>query len=134
MKKSAATKSFELAIAAPQVVAHRLQRMSTLGPTSSVADYMEMHRMWSEKVVAFSQSWAAMYVEAFRFQQSFWTASSSLWLSPWVGGSGFDLTRTLWGDARAAERFWGKAIAPIHSKAVANSKRLGRAKPAARSR
>jgi hypothetical protein len=60
-----ATKSWELSLAAPQVVAQRVTRMMTAGPNPSARDQQEFMRMGNEKVVAFYESWMAMWGEAY---------------------------------------------------------------------
>lgn len=93
----------EMAFAAPQVVAHRTLRMAAAGHAPSARDQAEFMRMGTEKVAAFYQSWMAM-----------WTAMWSLQM---------DFLRTMstagWGVA-------GAGLAPVHRRAVANARRLGR--------
>jgi len=59
-------KSTELAFAAPYVVAHRLTRMALAGASPSARDRKEFTKMGSEKLLAFNQSWNAMFLEAAR--------------------------------------------------------------------
>ena len=105
---SLALKSAELAGAAPQVIAMRLTRMAAAGHQPTAHDRAEMFRMGNEKLMAFSQSWLAM-----------WTA---WWLLPlrlgfnWRGAG-----------ARAATTILGEGLAPIHKAATANVRRLTRA-------
>ena len=58
--KSIGSKSAELALAVPQVVAHRLTRMAIAGPKLSKRDQKEFQRMVAEKKNAFTESWIAM--------------------------------------------------------------------------
>ncbi|MDE2613326.1 MAG: hypothetical protein KGL78_07785 [Burkholderiales bacterium] len=105
----AAVKAGELALAAPQVVAHRLARMALAGPVLSARDRQEFTGMVLEKQRAFVESWAAMSAEAMKLAASPWTA--------W------------WTPARlqsAALRIADRGLAPVHGKAVANAKRLRR--------
>lgn len=112
--RSLAAQTFELGIAAPQVIAHRIARMASAGTSLSARDRTEFHRMGMEKIAAFSEAWAAMATQAFvenqrfalRFMQSFWLPRSEL--------------------NRAAARTLGKGLAPVRRRAVANAKRLGR--------
>ena len=60
-RKSAATKAFELSIAAPQVIAHRTARMLAAGANPGARDRLEMQRMATEKVFAFWESMHAMW-------------------------------------------------------------------------
>ena len=104
-RKSLAVKTFELGLAAPQVIAHRLARM----------DHAEFHRMGFEKIAAANEAWVAMGLQAFlehqKLMQSFWF--------PWLRRPS---ATGQW------NRILGKGMAPIHRRAVANAKRLGRLK------
>ncbi len=75
-------KSVELGIAAPQVIAQRVQRMLTAGPVPSARDQREFLRMGSEKVTAFQQSWLAMgltwWQQSLQAQQQWWQACAGL--------------------------------------------------------
>lgn len=93
----------ELAFAAPQVVAHRTLRMASAGSRPSARDQAEFMRMGTEKVAAFYQSWGAMWMSMWSMQFDFMRSLSSAALS--VGGAG---------------------LGPVHRRAVANAKRLGR--------
>jgi hypothetical protein len=100
----------ELALAVPQVVAHRLTRMALAGPTLSARDRKEFHGMGQEKVVAFWQSWFGMG----------W-AVLQMWQKAWLAG--------LMGARAPAvdlNRIWSQGLAPVHRKATANAKRLAR--------
>lgn len=117
--------SFGLALAAPEVMAHRLTRMALVGPTPSQRDWEEFLLMWTEKVAAFYESWHAMYLEMFR-------ANLSLALSPiWFAGSiptGRRAHDHLTAHGRrAAVAILGAGLAPLHRRAAANAKRLRRA-------
>jgi hypothetical protein len=97
----------ELALAAPQVVAHRVGRMLTAGSTPSAADVAEFQRMGAEKVAAFFESWNAMAAQALRLQAQQLRFSPAAWWAPVV-------------DLAAA------GLAPVHRRATANAKRLAR--------
>jgi len=100
-------KSTELAFAAPYVVAHRLARMAIAGDSPSARDRKEFSRMGSEKILAFNQSWYAMWLEAMRANQ---TMTMSLYRSCWTVG----------------QRMMLAGLGPVHRGAVANAKRLRR--------
>ena len=70
-----ATKSLELSLAAPQVVAQRVTRMMTAGPNPSARDQQEFMRMGNEKVIAFYESWVGMWSQAYT---SYWQAAASM--------------------------------------------------------
>ncbi len=126
--QSIATKTAELAVAVPQVVAHRVTRMAIAGPTPSARDRKEFERMVAEKKVAFTQAWQAMASEAVLANQALaQSALRTIW------------TPTNWGKPAVADEFarqmqgatlgvLGKGLAPVHRKAVSNAKRLARTK------
>ena len=125
--RSLATQAAELAVAVPQVVAHRLTRMALSGPTLSPRDRKEFERMVAEKHSAFGEAWLAMSAEAaaanqqlaMSFLRSFVSIAQGRKPSP---------TRSAAAIHRAALEVLGKGLAPLHRKAVANAKRLGRTK------
>lgn len=125
--RSLATQTAELALAAPQVVAHRLTRMALAGHTPNARDRKEFQQMGAEKVAAFQESWMAMYLQAWRVQQQMMaTAMQSFWM-PWsrMGGSS---TNALEQWQKATIGILGQGMAPVHRRAVANAKRLNRTK------
>ena len=124
---SITTKAAELALAVPQVVAHRVTRMAIANPTLSERDRKEFKLIVAEKNTAFAQSWQAMASQAV-------TANQALALS---------MLRTVWAPANwgkpaaaklasqaqgAALGILSKGMSPVHRKAVANAKRLARTK------
>jgi hypothetical protein len=122
--RSVAVQQIELAMAAPQVVAHRVLRMMTAGATPQPRDTAEFARMVSEKTSAFSQSWVAS-----------WTA---MWWAPWRVVAELLRSRSAWGGVAnglaPVQRAWnrqgwniaGTSLAPVHRTAVANARRLRR--------
>jgi hypothetical protein len=123
--KSLAAQTFDLGIAAPQVIAHRLARMASAGTTLSARDRAEFQRMGMEKIAAVTEAWTAMATQAFlenqefalRFMQSLWFP----WMRPTPTAK--SVSRKL---NRAAMRTLGKVLVPVRRRAVANAKRLGR--------
>ncbi|MGA0611545.1 polyhydroxyalkanoate granule-associated phasin [Caldimonas sp. KR1-144] len=123
-----ARQAIELSVAAPLVVAQRMARMAAAGTanTLSARDRREFTRMGSEKLQAFQESWQAMGLQAWRAQFTFaqaWMADVS---RLWLGGVPF----VRWPDAtpwaKASARWIGAGLAPVHRRAVANARRLGR--------
>lgn len=125
--KSLSAKSAELALAVPQVVAHRIMRMALAGPKPSARDRKEFQSMVAEKQAAFAQSWTEMAQQTMRAQQAF---AASMMRAAWSPASwGAPATRSLLSQAQAsALGILGKGLAPVHRKAVANAKRLRRTK------
>lgn len=123
--KHMATQAAELAVAVPQVVAHRMLRMALAGGTPSARDRREFRLMGAEKMAAFQESWTAMWLEALRAQQQFsLSLLQPLWF-PWaVAWPSRHLSAARL--QRAALGVLGKGVAPVHRRAVANAKRLGR--------
>ena len=116
---SVAVKMAELAFAVPQVVAHRVTRMAIAGPILSQRDRKEFKLMCAEKTEAFGQSWNGMTMHAFRANQAL---AASIFRSFSSAGA---VTERLQGVALDV---LGKGLSPVHRKAVANAKRLGRTK------
>ena len=132
--QSLAAKSLELSWAAPQVVAQRVSRMMTAGPSPSVRDQQEFYRMGSEKVVAFSESWMGMWTQACT---SYWQAAASMVAAPELltptasnpfapFGVGKATKRIVKQQVHAVTDVLNAGIAPVHAKAVSNAKRLSR--------
>jgi len=126
-KKSLTTKAAELAVAVPQVVAHRLTRMAIAGPTLSERDRKEFNLMVAEKKTAFAQAWQAMATQSVRANQ---TLAASFFRSIWSASPRRKPTlgRVAAQLQSAALGVFGKGLAPVHRKAVANAKRLARTK------
>ena len=123
--KSLATKAAELAVAVPQVMAHRLTRMSIAGPKISARDRKEFDLMMNEKKTAFAEAWQAMAAQSLRANQTLATSFfRSVWsLSPRSKPTAAKVLRQM---QTAALGVFGKGLAPIHKKAVANAKRLAK--------
>ena len=105
-----ARQATELALAAPQVVAHRLTRMALAGPTPSARDRREFHGMAQEKLHAFWQSWFAMGWAMTESMQQAWMAM--------LQGARMPMLDT--------QRILSRGLAPVHRKATANARRLAR--------
>jgi hypothetical protein len=103
-----ARQATELAIAVPQVMAHRLTRMALAGATPSARDRREFHGMGQEKLTAFWQSWFAMGWATTQAMQQSWIAMLS--------GARVPLIDT--------HSILSRGMAPVHRKATANAKRL----------
>ena len=78
--------------------------------------------MGAEKFAAFGEAWTAMAAQAVLENQKLALSfMQSLWF-PWIR------SRPSRGTNQAALRILGKGLAPVHRRAVANAKRLGRAR------
>ena len=123
-----AKQTTELSFAAPQVVALRVARMATAGADPSDEDRREFTLMGAEKLAAFTESWHAMGMQMLQAQQHLWSgwwgycANPLKWAQPWEGmglaavGSQY---QQAWLDVMR------KGLKPVHSRAVANARRLG---------
>ncbi|NML47901.1 hypothetical protein HHL11_29395 [Ramlibacter sp. G-1-2-2] len=100
----------ELAVAVPQVVAHRLTRMALAGPNPSARDRREFHGMGAEKVVAFWQSWFAMGWATVESMQKMWIAGLQGARVPLID----------------VQQVMARGMAPVHRKATSNARRLAR--------
>ena len=116
----------ELAVAAPQVIAHRLARLALAGPAPSARDREEFRRMGAEKAAAFAESWNAMatgMLEANRTPMA--SLVRGFWSAPGARRSAASAARQV---GREAVGIVQRSLAPAHRRAVANAKRLGRIK------
>ncbi len=114
-----------LAIAAPQVVAHRMTRMAMAGPMPSARDQREFSRMVGEKNTVFAEAWQAMMRQTVHAHQTLaFALLRSVW-SPSAWGP-VALHNTAAEIQNAALGILDKGIAPVQRKAVANAKRLTR--------
>lgn len=100
----------ELAVAVPQVIAHRLARMALAGPLPNARDRREFHGMAQEKVHAFWQSWFAMGWATLEAMQKGWIAM--------LQGARVPLIDT--------QAILSRGMAPVHRKATANARRLAK--------
>ena len=120
-----ALQTLELALAAPQVWAHRMSRLTRAGHAPSRRDRQEFYLMGAEKVAAFYESWNAMFAEMFRANLKLALTPVLTWWWPWAYAG--RLPRP--GSARArrmAAAVLSKGLAPVHRRAVGNARRLGR--------
>lgn len=108
--RTLARQATELAIAVPQVMAHRLTRLALAGPRPSARDRREFHTMGQEKIHAYWQSWFAMGWAMVQAMQQAWIAMLQGARVPLID----------------AELLLAKGLAPVHRKATANARRLAR--------
>jgi hypothetical protein len=123
------TTLFDIALAAPQVIAHRTARMIAAGPQPNARDRREFTRMGQEKLDAVGESLVAMNLQLWRGQQAAAMAAFQTGLqlctAPW----------SLWSAAarppawhQLAERtlsgVMGSGMKPVHRRVTANAKRL----------
>lgn len=107
----------ELSIAAPQVIAHRINRLSVAG-MAAPAEWDEWYLMGSEKVAAFVESWQAIGLRSAALQQEAIEGLAAMFWQPWSGGLS---------AARVAEQALlaiSSGLEPVHRRAVANARRL----------
>ena len=100
--------------------------MAIGGAAPSARDRMELYRMSAEKIAAFNESWNAMGWEIFRANQQL---ASSFFVSLWSpSGRPESFARLAAGQLDTMLGILEKGFAPIHRRATANAKRLGRRK------
>jgi hypothetical protein len=117
----------ELALSVPPVVAHRVTRMALAGPTLSDRDCKEFQMMVSEKHAAFVQAWSEMAMYTFRANLALATAMLRLFFTPFSfkKPSAASVAAQV---QNAAVGVLSKGLAPIHRKAVSNTRRLAKTK------
>ncbi|PID60557.1 MAG: hypothetical protein CSB44_10010 [Gammaproteobacteria bacterium] len=126
--RSIPVQSLELALSAPVVIAARLGQFAAAGLAPAPADVREAGLMWVEKFGAMQESMLAMNIELSKCQQTLWRLYWRSLLEPQVAmtlaqRSSLELQRGL-------ERSMSAGLAPVHRRAVANAKRLGKARQA----
>jgi hypothetical protein len=124
--RSLAMQSFELGLAAPQVIAHRVARMAAAGSSPSARDRAEFQRMGVEKIAAANEAWTAMATQAFIENQKLAMGMmQSIWF-PWMRApTARSVSKQM---NRAGAAILGKGVAPVRRRAVANARRLRRLK------
>ena len=124
---SVALKSVELAMAVPQVVAHRVTRMALAVPRPSDRDRKEFQMMIHEKHAAFAQAWGDMAMQALRANQALTASVLRSFFMPFSckKPSAASVVAQV---QNAAIGVLGKGLAPVHRKAVSNARRLARTK------
>lgn len=116
----------ELAVAAPQVIAHRLARLALAGPAPSARDREEFRRMGAEKAAAFAESWNAMATGMLEANRTLMASLvRGFWSAPGARRSAASAARQVGCEAVGIVQ---RGLAPAHRRAVANAKRLGRIK------
>ncbi|HEX4857085.1 MAG TPA: polyhydroxyalkanoate granule-associated phasin [Limnobacter sp.] len=118
------TQALELSLAAPQVMAQRMVRMALAGSKPTPQDQKEFHEMSDEKVQAFYQSWAAIWVQMFKSQLAVAEAMTTAFTTAMVAGKALSADSTLQAISREANKVLYAGMEPVHRKAVANAKRL----------
>lgn len=134
-----AGKTAEMMFAVPQVIAHRTARMLAAGHTPSRRDQREFMRMGSEKVAAANEAWRDMGLQLMQQNQKMALSVMQAWWQGWAALMMAPMTmlstnrRTRLGPSsqqlqRAATQVLSAGLAPVHRRAVANAKRLGRSR------
>ena len=126
-KTSLVVQAAELALAAPQVIAHRMTRIALAGPRLSERDRKEFALMVTEKNAALGEAWQAMATHGARANQALAVAFFKSFLGV-AHGKRPSPARSAAQLHHATLGVLGKGLAPLHRKAVANAKRLARTK------
>lgn len=117
--------SAQLALAVPQVVAHRLIRLAMASPVLSERDRKEFKLMSEEKTAAFSESLKGMAIEAARANLALTTSFLVPFWLPLLKRKPFAVVTQM---QTAALDVLGKGLAPVHRGAMANARRLAHTK------
>ena len=142
-----AAKSFEMMWASAEVIAHRTGRMAMAGHSPSARDRREFALMGQEKLEAGAKSAQAMAAHMMTMAQPWATTAYRDWLRNYAALVSFTNSRTpsqmiarqaalaqalgksalgMANAATSATRLTHRGLKPIHARAVANAKRLGR--------
>lgn len=105
----------ELGMLAPAVAGSRLARIALEGASPSARGRSELFAMVLEKQIAFAQAWSAMWTEAMRMQLQFGAA--------WMVSVPTAAQASRIADT-GLQRIAAQALAPVHRRVVANSRRL----------
>ncbi len=120
-----ASQAIGLAFAVPQVMFHRLSRMAAAGANPSPGDLREWQQMGAEKFMAAQEALFAMAAQAWVAQQQLATSFMRAGPAPWFsGGAALAPQWAQWQGAMLGILAHG--VAPVHARAVANARRLGR--------
>jgi hypothetical protein len=142
---SFALKSWEMWIAASQVIPIRVALMAAAGPKPSARDRREMTKMGAEKVEAFTQAGAALALGMSPALMNLGAQVLRAWTGLFAAGARLAASRDLpqtvrhqralttalarhtpasQRGAQAAAKLAHAALAPVHATATANAKRL----------
>ncbi len=136
-------KTSELMFAAPLVAAQRMTRLLVAGRVPAARDRREFARMGAEKIDAFGEAWNATAAQVTKSNQQLAVSMMSDWFRTWMNfwfSFGYAPATPQRRVVRAAQRKFqnaahhaaldmlAKGIAPVHRRAVANARRLGRTK------
>lgn len=125
------TRWLEIGWAAPQVIAHRTQRMLQSGPFPGKVDRVEFRRMVDEKGEAWFESTLQMSAEIWKV----WFAIAEASMRPWWLASTWPPRATAWRSPYCgAARRWAKSaphiaytgLGPVHRRVTGNARRLAR--------
>jgi hypothetical protein len=104
-----------------------MARIALSGPRLSDRDRKEFALMVAEKNAAFGEAWQAMAAHSARANQALTASFFKSFLSI-ARGKRPSPARSVAQLHHATLGVLGKGLAPVHRKAVANAKRLGRTK------
>jgi len=121
-----AIQAAEVALAAPQVVAHRVARMANAGTGTTAADRKEFALMGSEKVIAFYQSWSAIWTQVYVTQVRLTYSLFSAGFAPLFRKGRLGSPAGLAHLPSVMTQIMSAGLAPVHAKTMANTKRLSR--------
>jgi len=137
----------EMAIAAPQVIAHRTARMMQAGASPNRRDRQEFLLMGQEKLAAGSEAMLAMAQPLYKMNQELLSIAARQWWQAWTSAVSIPgafaqqlqnpyplLLRSLTTAATSRTvqssltRAIAQGVAPAHKRVTANAKRLGKLK------
>ena len=95
------------------------------GANPSARDRREFQRMGAEKIAVFGESWNAMAWQMLRANQALTLSLLRVWWNPWFGPA---LARSTQQVQSAVLGILSQGLVPVRRHAVANAKRLGKAR------
>ena len=130
-----ASQAFELMLAAPQVVAHRMTRIALGQPLAS--DRADFNRMGREKAEAATEMFNGMAAQALRTGNNAAASYAQAWWKAWMAfcfpllHPGSRARFPVWGMTpgqmqHATLDVMGKAMVPVRRRTVANARRLAK--------
>ena len=123
--RSLVRKSAELAIAAPQVISHRVARIALAAPTLPDHDRKEFQMMVHEKHTAFAESWNAMAMQIIRTNQTLAASLFRFFFNPTLHPMS-SAAKVAVHVQHAAIDVLSAGLAPVHRTAISNARRLVR--------
>jgi hypothetical protein len=123
--KQNSKKYMELAVAVPQVIAHRVTRAALSGPVMSERDRKEFQRMVTEKQAAFARAYWEMTRQMCRANLQLTTTLLRAFFAPFSFAA-LSVASAMAQPQHAVAAVLGSGLGPILRTAVSNARRLSK--------